>query len=186
MKVNRPSSQAEYAVWYLDRERRKSGSHPALSDPAAAVAAVNRDHPGKWRSWFDNANWSLLSLTLDEFSRLVFPEISWTKDEGLTVDDLENYRLLRRVAERAIEIDYLDRPSAGKHRRYHEELERGLRLEGADRVAICSAEAELGRNPAASHYLLDGAGRSLPYLILVQRGRLEYQPVEAHCADLPG
>jgi hypothetical protein len=55
---------------------------------------------------------------------------------------------------------YLARPSAHKHQAYYDKLANGaLRIEGEDRIAICSAEeSEIRSNPAATYYLLDGVG----------------------------
>jgi len=116
---------------------------------------------------------------------LVFLECGWTKEEGLVIPDGPNYRLLARVARKAIAANYLTRASARRHKAYYDRIASGsLRIEGEDRVAICTAEeSEVRSNPAAHYYLLDGVGRCLPYMMLVVENVREFAPVEAFCAD---
>lgn len=105
----------------------------------------------------------------------------------MVLADGPNYRF-GRVAGNAQAIGYLARPSAQKHRAYYDKLAAGtLRLAGADRIAICSAEPEeLEANPVARYYLLDGVGRCLPYMILTAEGRRPPRPVEAFLAERGG
>ncbi|HYN50790.1 MAG TPA: hypothetical protein VES62_07675 [Thermoleophilaceae bacterium] len=112
MENIRPSSQEEYALWYLARERAKGHPEPVTTDPAAAIQAMRERHAGKWRAWFDDAAWSVALLDLTDLHELVFLESGWTKNEGLVVRDDFDYRLLIRVAQRAIANDYLKRSSA--------------------------------------------------------------------------
>lgn len=185
LRVLRVSSIEEYARWYLQRHRRK---HPDLiaynsGDP---VGVMLRDHSGKMRGWFSNAaRWHIVSLdTESDLMNLVFLECKWTKREGLVKPKGSNYRLLGRVVENAMAGNYLARPSAHKHKEYYDKLATGsLRIEGEDRVAICSAEeSEIRANPCAQYYLLDGVGRCLPYAILVAEHKREFAPIEAFCA----
>jgi hypothetical protein len=115
------------------------------------------------RDWFSSATrWHIVSLDImSDLANLVFLECDWTKHERLVIRDGKNYRLLGRVAENAIAGNYLARPSAKRHKEYYDKLASGsLRIEGEDRVAICSAEdGEIRSNPAARYYLLDGACR---------------------------
>lgn len=140
---------------------------------------VAKEHSGKWRPWFTNATWSLVTLTLQEFGGLVLLDSGWTKAANLIVEDGPNYRTLRRVAERAIASNYLALSSADKDRRYSRRLEEGMRLQGPDRITICSVEDDPPGDPQDRYQLLDGAGRSLPYMMLVLEERLRYEPVEA-------
>jgi hypothetical protein len=166
----RASSIEEYSRWYLQRDRRKHPD-PNADDAGDPVKMMGQDHPGKMRDWFSNATrWCIASLdTASDLANLVFLESEWTKREGLVIPDGKNYRLLGRVVENAISENYLARPSANKHKDYYDKLGNGsLRIEGEDRVAICSAEeSELHSNPDAQYYLLDGVGRCLSYMILV-------------------
>ena len=187
MRILRTSSLEEYAVWYLQRNRRK---HPACSTVGVMdnpVEVMNRDHQGKMRRWFSNATrWNIVLLdALSDLANLVFLESEWTKTERLVIPDGPDYRLLGRVAENAIAGNYLTRSSACKHKAYYEELANGsLRIEGENRVSICSAEeGEIGSNPSAQYYLLDGVGRCLPYMILVAEHTREFASVEAFCAE---
>jgi hypothetical protein len=185
LRVLRASSVEEYARWYLRRERRK---HPdqIADDSGDPVEVMRRDHRGKMRNWFSDATrWHIVSLDIvSDLASLVFLECAWTKLEGLVIPDGKNYRLLGRVAENATAGNYLARPSANKHKDYYDKLATGvLRIEGEDRVAICSAEeSEIRTNPSAQYYLLDGLGRCLPYMILIAEHRREFAPIEAFCA----
>lgn len=180
----RAASAREYARWYLSREDRKAGrgSDPPPGDP---VAVMESEHPGKWRPWFDRADWSVVALSLDDFSHLIYPALSWSGRQGLVVNDGPDYRLLERVARRAIDTAYLDRSDDPEHRheRYFDELRSGsLRLRGYCRIALCSAESEVAGNPHGRWYLLDGAGRCLPWMMLVLGG-VDYESVEAFLAE---
>ena len=139
------------------------------------------------RNWFGiRTRWSIVSLDLvSDLASLVFLECEWTMREGLVVPDGPNYRVLGRVAKNAIDNSYLERASDPRHKKYYDELINGsLRIEGEDRVAICSAEdSEIRSNPSARYYLLDGVGRCLPYMMLVIGRALEFTPIEAFCAE---
>ena len=141
-------------------------------------------HSGKMRKWFDETTqWSLVELDRDDLAKLVFLESDWTKNEGLVRRDGDNYRILERVAQNAIDNRYLERPSAERHRLYYHLLQGSLHLADNDRIAICSAEpCEIEQNPIAEYYLLDGVGRCLPYMILLKQQKLEHGPVEAFLA----
>jgi len=187
MRVVRKSSIEEYARWYLRRDRRK---HPTLSiddDASDPVETMRRKHNGKMRDWFSaSTRWDIVSLdTIDDLGHLVFLECDWTMTERLVIRDGPNYRLLGRVATNAITENYFVRPSALKHKAYYDELANcSLRLEGEDRVAICSAEgSEIRSNPAAQYYLLDGVGRCLPYMALLTEHVREFEPIEAFRAE---
>jgi hypothetical protein len=185
MRVLRASSIEEYARWYLRRDRRKRPGAIA-ADSGDPVEVMRRDHRCKMRDWFSNATqWHIVLLdTASDVANLVFLESDWTKRERLVIPDGENFRLLGRVVENAIAGNYLARPAALKHKDYYEKLATdSLRIEGEDRVAICSAEeSEIRSNPRAQFYLLDGVGRCLPYMILVAEHMREFAPIEAFCA----
>lgn len=187
MRVLRTSSVEEYASWYLDRDGRK---HPACSIIESAdhpLETMRKNHSGKMRNWFSIfTRWNIVTLDdISDFANLVFLESEWTKIERLVVPDGLNYRLLGRVAKNAIAGNYLDRESAYRHKAYYDDLANGsLRIEGGNRVAICSAEeSEIHNNPAAQYYILDGVGRCLPYMMLVAEQKREFAPIEAFCAE---
>jgi len=187
MRVVRPSSIEEYCSWYLFREsRRKDDQRPIPEGPEQQVQEMWQRHPGKMRAWFvkTSTRWHLVLLEASDLANLVFLECDWTKGEGLVVPGKKNYRLLDRVAENAMASGYLARPSAHKHKAYYDALGAGsLRLEGEERVAICSAEDnEVRANPVASYYLLDGVGRCLPYMVLMKEHSVAYVPIEAFVA----
>ena len=187
MRKVRPSSLYEYVNWYLKREARKGDSRSIPDDPEEQVRVMYERHNGKMRDWFTSTtSWHIVCLDdVNELSNLLFLECPWTKEEMLVVSNCANYRLLGRVAENAIRFDYLARPSAHRHKKYYDEqLEGSLQLEGEDRIAICSIEESEGRtNPAAKFYLLDGVGRSLPYMVLIKERKREYRLVEAFLAE---
>ena len=187
MQWLRQASIQEYAIWYLTREANKSKRALAPLDPRVAVATMNQEHRGKMRPWFQQvAKWSIVLLDPSEFERLIFLESDWTKTEGLVeVTARPNYRTLSRVAENAKRVEYLARPSAQRHRSYHEAFQSGaLALAGDSRIAICTAgDHERHHNPSGSFYLLDGVGRCLPYMMLIQSDHLNYRAVEALLAE---
>jgi hypothetical protein len=186
MVNNNQVSLGSFAAWYLKRESAKPGRDPAPATEEEATQILETAHPGKWRDWFPHAQWSIALLAQSDFEQLVFLENSWTKREGLTVDDGPDYRLLQRVATKAIDSSYLRTTSDPRHRVYYRQLVDGYRLRGRNRIAVCTAENEKVRNPSGRYYLLDGAGRSLPYMILILERRLAYEPVEAFVATKVG
>jgi hypothetical protein len=145
-------------------------------------------HPGKIREWFnESTRWHIIELDIEDLANLAFLECDWTKRERLVIPDDPNYRLLRRVAENALAIDYLSSlpPEHQEHKIYYDSLTGGLlQLVGKNRIAICSAEPnEIRSNSAAQHYLLDGVGRCLPYMMLMLERKLEPMAVEAFLAS---
>jgi hypothetical protein len=113
VRVVRPSSIEEYASWYLYRERGKNDRRPVPAAPRDQVETMRERHGhGKMRSWFtDSTRWHIVLLDLDDLGNLVFLESAWTKDEGLVVPDVINYRVLERVAQNAMAGDYFSRPT---------------------------------------------------------------------------
>lgn len=185
MEKDRGSNLEEFALWYLARESRKSNGapRPVPTDAEAAVALLESDHRGKWCGWYAAADWSVVKIeSEDEFGNLIFLDNDWTKDELLTVDNGPDYRLLRRVAQRAIDVGYLARTSATGHREYYQRLLEGYRISGDERIMIRTPTDERRRNPTGDYYLQDGVGRCLPYMMLLLQGRLSYAPVEAFLA----
>ena len=176
----------EYASWYLLRNARKSSSviTPTMRHDPAVQMWLHHEH--KMRNWFGASTiWNIVELeNVNELANVVFLESAWTKSEGLVRSDGANYRLLDRVATNAITSGYLHRSSDQRCRIYYEQLEAGdLKLEGDNRIAICSAEpSEIASNPSATFYLLDGVGRCLPYMILLKQGRIAFDPIEAFLA----
>ena len=182
----RSSSINEYASWYLHRQARNGDTRPIPNTAEQQVQTMRERHDGKMRKWFDTfTRWNIVLFEASEMGRLVFLESDWTKQEGLVVPGAEDYRLLDRVADKAMQSAYLERPSAHKHKAYYDALASGsLNIAGDERVAICTAEAsEIMLNPSARYYLLDGVGRCLPYMILTKAGKIQGRPVEAFLAE---
>lgn len=185
METIRTSTLDEYISWYLEREAAKGSAYPIPNSAAARRKVMWDYHKGKMRDWFELASdWTVVRLGLDEFENLVFLESNWTKSEGLIERDGPDYRVLKRIARNAIQIDYLEHANDPRHLEYYDLLKREtLVLRGDSRIAVCSATLnERRHNPSAEFYILDGVGRSLPYMILVQQGNLPYTPVEAFLA----
>jgi hypothetical protein len=185
MRHLRGSTFDEYVEWYLSRERREN---PNLNVPDTAPARMDmmkRDHGGKLRFWFEKGRWSVVLLEREEFANLIFHEDGWTRQEGLLVDDGQNYRLLGRVADRALESGYLTKTNDKRHLEYYTAFRRcHFRPEGISRLVICAAnDAERKANPGGSFYLHDGTGRGLPYMILVTENPAMFEPVEAFLAQ---
>lgn len=185
----RKSSVEEYVAWYLQRAKAKGDSSPIPDTSEQKVYAMRIRHSGKMRAWFnESTQWHIVQLNnLEDLANLIFLECDWTRLERLVIPDGLNYRLLRRVAENALASNYLSSlPSEHpEHKSYYHSLAGGsLQLHGKDRIAICSAEpSEMKDNPAAHHYLLDGVGRCLPYMILLLERKLSFMPVEAFLAS---
>ncbi len=148
---------------------------------------MSERHSGKVRPWFnDSTRWYLAELDRTDLEKLVFLECDWTKGNGLVQNDGPDYRTLLRVAQRAKAMKYISLDCCNvKQRAYYESLERSeFGLQGANRLAICSAEpCEMDSNPSARYYLLDGLGRSLPYMILLLEGKIEPMRIEAFMAE---
>jgi hypothetical protein len=188
MRFVRESSLEEYAAWYLHREATKRNAGPIPVSPEQQVQEMRERHSGKMRSWLDGSTrWHIVEFdAVEEFGNLIFLECAWTKRERLVIPGALNYRLLGRVAANAVTHRYLDEvPSNCNHRIYYDSLTRGaIRLTGKDRIAVCSAEpSEIESNPAARYYLLDGVGRCLPYMILLQEENLGLSTIEAFLAE---
>jgi hypothetical protein len=187
MHIIRASSLEEYASWYLQRNARKGDTAKIPKEPEQQVQVMWQDHCGKMRSWFRGATrWNIVSLDdQSDLANLVFLESEWTKRERLVVPGGKNYRLLSRVAANAIDVDYVHGLSIRpRMKENYDKLTVGsLLLQGEDRIAICSAEqSEIDSNPAALYYLLDGAARCLPYMILLKQQKLEFTPIEGFLA----
>jgi hypothetical protein len=174
----------EYAIWYLKRDREK---HPEAPDPMCSSDPISlmkqRHGTGKWLDWFDSADWRTVRLNEIDFRRLIFLDSNWTKAEGLTVPVVPDHRLLEVVAHRALTTNYMGHAS-DEHRRYYNAFQDGFRMTGDRRVMLRSAtDGERSGNPSAEFYQMDGAGRGLPYMILLLEGHLRYEPVEAFLAE---
>lgn len=180
VKTLRQSTLDEFIEWYLAREQRKGG-RPVPDTRQGRQATMEREHTGKLRTWFAAGRWSIVVLDRDDFERLVFLESPWTISEHLLIDREPNYRLLRQVAANALASDYLGHSSDGRHAKYFQAIrDCHMRLECSSRLAICDLEpAEIAGNPAGSHYLHDGAGRGLAYMIFLQLSEKPFEPVEA-------
>lgn len=188
MQTLRASSLEEYAEWYLAREATKPGRAACTQTGVALVDRMWQEHKGKMREWFrGDVIWSIVVLdSLSELEHLIFLESTWTKKERLVVPDAGlNYRLLGKVADIAVRSGYLRFQEAWRHREYYAALKAGrLRLVGACRIALCSPEeSERRKNPAGTYYLLDGVGRCLPLVMLLQAREIAFHPVEAFLAE---
>jgi len=185
MRHLRGSTFDEYVEYYLLREKRKNPTQVLPGTAPARFDVMRSDHSGKLRRWFEKARWCVVLLDLQELESLVFLESDWTKAEGLVVKDGVNYRLLGKVAERAIGSNYLSRTSAQRHLDYYRTFKScQFRLEGSSRLVICSSSADERRdNPAGQYYLHDGTGRALSYMILVKEDAAMFDPVEAFLAQ---
>jgi len=188
MRVLRESSLGEYAEWYLQREAVKGSTRSIPDSSEQMIQEMRNFHEGKMRGWFDElTRWHIVELNLiGDLQTLVFLESKWTKETGLVIPSGANYRILDQVGKNAIASHYLEglEPTA-KHTTYYDSLMKGsMKLAGADRIAICTAEpSEIASNPAASYYLLDGVGRCLPYMILLQQRKREFAAIEAFRAE---
>lgn len=132
----------------------------------------------------------LITINLEEFRRLVFLENNWTIEERLTPrNNPTDYRLLERVAERAINMDYINNINEGhrgyRMREYYNKIQSSdLQLNCENRIIIRSlVENERIHNPHGNYYIHDGNGRCLPYMILLLEDRIEFNKVECYCFE---
>lgn len=186
MDIMRKYSYNKFEKCYLKREKQEK---PEDNPGRIPVFARNRHrlmrkcHSGKLEDWFQKANWSIVSLTQDEFERSMILEGGWTIDDGL-VDRSSteiNYRLLRNVANIAIQMRYLETNANERMRNYYERLRNGSFRMSQEFIVLRSlgSNEKTHRNPDALFYLHDGLGRSLPYQVLIREGCLSYEPVKA-------
>jgi len=198
MNTVRTSSCDEYTEWYLKRDmckgnrdsvpRRARKRRKIMKTPAAQGG-----HCGKWRDWYECADWSIIRITQDEFERLIPIENPWT-EENLTSYERngDDYRLLRNVVNAIIsrskeEGGFLECSEMAGYMKYYNPLKYGhMRIEGIHRIVLHSlVPNEKEHNPSGFFYLQDGWGRSFPHQILITEGHLSYEPVEAFLAYLP-
>ncbi len=195
------SSYDEFIKWYLKREKREKPEENPYRIPSLVRNRrkfMRQCHSGKIKDWFEDANWSIVRISRDQFDRLIPIEDCWTKKVGLTdwscgVD----YRLLRNVAEitvqkiRSGDVS-LDCDQMSGYRKYYPRLRNEhMHLRGNDRIVLRSLENDerFGNpegkppgNPRGVFYLHDGWGRSLPYQVLLIENHLSYEPIEAFLA----
>ncbi len=149
MQEIRKSNVDEYVEWYLLREQRK---HPSLAVPGTPPERweiMQKKNQGKLRDWFkDNARWSVALIDkCEDFENLIFFDADWTKKEGLVIDGSQNFRLLGKVADRAIASSYLWNTTDMRHLAYYIALRKcHFRLDGTSRIVICSANKDEKRN----------------------------------------
>lgn len=150
---------------------------------------MEHKHAGKLQQWFPSASWTIVSLDLPECEHLVYLDSDWTKANKLTnQSDGQNYRLLRRVSENAIRLNYFesDDPKCKSHRDYYKLFREGKLNLKDDPVAVCTLNAnERSSNPQGTFYIQDGNGRALPYLVLVMEQKIVFEPVHAFLAEQP-
>jgi hypothetical protein len=185
MRYIRGSTFDECVEWYLLRERRKDPLLVVPNSAPARLEMMRKDHSGKLRDWFERARWSVVVIDAQELENLIYLESNWTKDENLVVNDGPNYRLLGKVADRAINSGYLTKASAKQHLEYYNALKKcHFRLEGSSRLVICSPnDSEKQANPAGQYYLHDGSGRGLSYMILIKENAAMFDPIEVFLAQ---
>ena len=187
-----PRSVHDYCRWYLEREHRKGRRFRRTADPARQRAMMESYHAGKFSPVFAEWEWWLARIeTPAALAALMIPRSAQSISDGL-VDPVR----LRTVG---VAVDRLqaaqlfegsDPTGSPKNpfRRYYQRFLRdGLQLRGDDRLVLRSLtrteQREMGQRNAL--YLLDGVGRSLPYLTLVRQGRLRFRPIEVYLALAP-
>jgi hypothetical protein len=142
---------------------------------------------GKYLDWYPGAKWSRVRLDYEDFRRLMVLDGVQTRSEGLVVEYAP--RTLENAATLALTSDYFRTMKRLRERHYWYYLQfihGGLRLAGDDRLVVRSVQPdEWGAHHATpySHYLQDGWGRSLPYMVLLLEKRVSFEPVEAYLAE---
>jgi hypothetical protein len=183
----RASSYDEYAAWYLTRENAKWGDHLAIPSGAEERAAMMQAQaPGKLRSWFPEASWTVqLVETPEALAHLMMLDADVTRRERLVRAGVP--RLLGWGVRHARETRYLLEPAAGRerHHAYYRDIAEGrVQLRGENRLVLITMDEERSQvPPTVKYYLHDGFGRALPYLTLVDEGKIPFSPVEAFVAE---
>ena len=183
MKFVHKSTAAEYAHSFWVRENLKNGT-PIPSAPLEQLKKPVEDggHPYKlpppalkrWGVW-------LLTIP-SEMENLMVIQDQYMSGHDLMVTP----PTLGCVVRRAIHTGYFAAPKEGtQYRLFHEWKDHVLidKIKGDDRLCLRSTtDAERIESPVSSFYIVDGWGRSLPYLTWVTLGR-EFYPIEAYIAE---
>lgn len=129
---------------------------------------------------------NLILLGIDEFKKLVYLESVWTRREKLIIKNGLDYRLLEKVADRAINMRYIDslneeHPGYRMKTYYKKFLSTKMQFKCENRIIIRSLlDNEKFNNPSGKYYIHDGNGRCLPYMILIKEGKIKFNEVECY------
>jgi hypothetical protein len=187
----RESTYDEYVEWYLNRNLMKHpDSGPVPLSPDDRRTLMERVHgKGKLRPWFPYGTWTVVRIeSAEALGHLMMLGSDWTRDARLVRDGVP--RLLRNGVLHAIEVSYFEEtgPKREEHHKYYRKMkDKSLRPSNFDKFVLCSLNADERKSVAATHppvryYLHDGVGRGLPYLTLVHRGVVDFEPIDAFLA----
>jgi len=179
----------DYVAWYLARELRKGRRFRCPRSAAARHQLMERAHAGKLLPGISDWQWWQGRIDSPQaLAALLIPLSSQSVEQGLI--DPTRPRTLGVAVERLGASQFFERTDgagASPHpfRRYYQRLaHESLALRGSERLVLRSlTPAERRTAPRANDlYLLDGVGRALPYLSLVQQGRLRFRPIDVFVA----
>lgn len=176
MEKIRHATAGEVALYYWDREEAKGNFAPSGTERL-------RLPRGKC---IEAASWTVVRLGTGELNGLVFLDSEPMRTAGLVKDDGPNFRLLGRVADRAVDMGY---PASGdrgaqRHRDYLRQLEDGMAQTQFGMLILRElVHSERFSNPDGRFYIHDGNGRMLPYLLALRAGAHSLPRVEAFLAE---
>lgn len=179
----RRASFDEYAQHYLAREIDKGFSHDRLpATPAERRQHMETHAKGKMREWFPDADWYVVRIeTPEALSHLMMLDSQVTRGERLVRDGVP--RLLGWGVKHAKETRYFEEatPHRQRHHDYYEVFSKGaMTLKGSNKLVLTTLDGERSQvQDTVLYYLHDGFGRALPYLTLVDRKIIPFEPVEA-------
>ena len=184
MKFIRKCTGEEYAHSFWVRQNRKDPKTPIYSSALEQMKKPvdQGGHPYKLPSP-ELRRWAIWQLTTPaELGTLMVIQDLYMETHELIVKP----PTLGNIARRAIETDYFANVKEGTQQRLYHEWTKGTlenRITDDDRLCLRALTDEEGfKSPTSSFYIVDGWGRSLPYLTLVYLGH-EFVPIAAYIAE---
>jgi hypothetical protein len=183
LKYIRDSSLTEWANAFCSRSSMRPAYPPYTGgNPVDYIKNRPDKYDPQWDNLYSSGRWCIATINLDEFKNL---KAYGPKDGvGRELWKQSSDRLIGKMAQRAIEIDYFVnnndecdhintcnihciRYKHQCHIKYYDKLKSGnYYLIGNDRLFIRSS-----RN---GYYLQDGFGRSLPYMALLLTNSVQF------------
>lgn len=187
MKKISDSSLEKYAKWYIKREACK-GNETNFSETEDHVSILKERHSGKVWDGIEEYTWTIQELNRREVESLLVLASKWTKEEKLVTDDKP--RILSNAVEQATKHDYFKSSSEkrARHIDYYNKMKGGIFDLSKEKIVIRSLfkneQNYLKKYPETecNYYLHDGIVRMLPYMTLVELGKITFNPVVAFVA----
>lgn len=182
MRFLRKCVAEDYARSFWVRENQKNG-RPIPASPLEEMKKTFPDgHPYKLPSP-ELRRWGVWLLTTPaEFESLMVLQDQYMETHELIVKP----PTLGNVVRRAIETDYFANVKTGTQQKLFNEWQSGSlkdRIKDDERLCLRAlTDDERLKSPTSVFYIVDGWGRSLPYLTLVYLSH-EFFPVEVYIAE---